>query len=77
MIIDESLFDIILEVLDLQIYPTDVLFFYVQSILKDDQWGVLFPNLIICDVSTSSILDDRNQEAFAVGRGWDLNYYNS
>ena len=77
MIIDESLFDIILEVLDLQIYPTDVLFFYVQSILKDDQWGVLFPNLIICDVSTSSILDDRNQEAFAEGRGWDLNYYNS
>lgn len=75
MIIDESLYDIILETLELQVFPTDVLFFYIQSILKEDEWGVAYPNMIIADVSHSYILQERHQEKFADGRGWDLEKY--
>ena len=77
MIIDSSIFDKVLEVLELQVYPTDVLFFYIQHILEESKWGTAFPNLVICDVSTSMILDNRNQEKFAEGRGWNLDYYHS
>jgi len=77
MIIDEAIYDKVLEVLELQIYPTDVLFFYIQHILDDEKFGTAFPNLVICDVSTSMILEDRNQEKFAEGRGWNLEYYYS
>jgi len=75
MIIDESIYDLILEVLELQIYPTDVLFFYIQSVLEDEEWGVAFPNLTIADVSHSYILKNRNNKYFAISRGWELNDY--
>lgn len=77
MIIDCSLYDKILEVLDLQIYPTDVLFFYIQDILDQNKWGVPFPNLIIADVSHSYILKQRHPDKFSEGRGWNLDEYYS
>jgi len=75
MIIDEKIYDKILEVLDLQVYPTDVLFFYMQDILDEKEWCVSFPNLLIADVTHSYILQERHQEKFAEGRGWKLEDY--
>lgn len=72
MIIDESIYDLVLEVLELHVYPTDVLFFYIQDILEEEKWAAAYPNLIIADVSHSYILQERHFEKFSEGRGWNL-----
>ena len=77
MIIDQSLFQSVLDTLLLQIFPTDVLFFYIQHQLNESNinWGTAYPNLIIADVSKSSILEDRDPVKFAKSRGWILENY--
>lgn len=75
MIIDNSIFELILQTLSLQIFPTDVLFFHIQSKLNQKEYLTAFPNLIIADVSHSYILQDRDPEKFAETRGWNMKDY--
>ena len=74
VIIDESIYDLILEVLELQIFPTDILFYYIQYYLKND-WCCAYPNIVIADVSSSYILQSRDMIKFSESRGWKLDDY--
>lgn len=74
MIIDKSIFNMILDVLSIEIFPTDVLFFYIQHQIEDD-WCIAFPNIVIVDVTNSLILKARHQEKFAKSRFWKLKNY--
>jgi hypothetical protein len=53
--------------------PSDVILTIISNKYKSI---VLFPNLIICDLSKSSILENRNMLLYSIRFKWNLNDYN-
>lgn len=72
IILKKNVFKIYLEYLNLYLFSSDI----VLSIVSQQHKSiVLFPNLLICDIETSSILKNRDSEKTFLKFKWNKNNY--
>ena len=69
-----KVYQIYLEYLEKFLFSSDIILSIISKKFKSI---VIYPNLIICDISKSSILKDRNEKETLLKFKWNkLNYIN-
>lgn len=72
IILKKNVFEIYIKYLELFLFSSDIILAIISYNFKSI---VIYPNLIICDLSSSTILEDRNMIRMSLKFKWNLNNY--